>query len=98
MPAYTRESALSRAACEKLVNERVIPSNGLPLVTDKADLIRTQDGGEDHGGRAAERALGGGIVGHRGVFCWLSQVGSPAVASLPSTSPSRMAVTGRQES
>ncbi len=35
MPAWTRESALSRAAWEKLVNDRVIPSNGLPLVIVK---------------------------------------------------------------
>ena len=35
MPAYTRESALSRAAWEKLVNDRVIPSKGFPLVTVK---------------------------------------------------------------
>jgi hypothetical protein len=35
MPAKTRESALSRAAWEKLVNDRVIPSKGLPLVTMK---------------------------------------------------------------
>jgi hypothetical protein len=30
-----RESALSRAAPEKLVNDRVMPSNGFPLVTEK---------------------------------------------------------------
>ena len=35
MPAKTRESALSRAAWEKLVNDRAIPSKGLPLVTVK---------------------------------------------------------------
>lgn len=32
MPAQTRESAFSREASEKLVNERVIPGNGGPLV------------------------------------------------------------------
>ena len=36
MPAYTRESALSRDACEKLLNEREIPSKGLPLVKVKS--------------------------------------------------------------
>jgi hypothetical protein len=45
----TRESALSRAACAKLVNDRVSPSNGLPLVTEKLawspprTLARTTD-------------------------------------------------------
>ena len=32
IPAKTRESAFSCAACEKLANERVIPGNGGPLV------------------------------------------------------------------
>jgi hypothetical protein len=34
MPAYTRESALSCAACEKLVYARVMSLNGGPLVTE----------------------------------------------------------------
>ena len=35
MPAKTRESALSLAAWEKLEKDRLIPSNGFPLVAVK---------------------------------------------------------------
>jgi hypothetical protein len=35
MPAKTRESAFSSAASEKLENEREMPANGAPLVTEK---------------------------------------------------------------
>src|SRR5437868_5303425 len=95
MPAYTRLIPASSAAWEKLVNERVTPGIASDVVVKAVWSPKN----------AARTVLAAPLKvlwpesydGKLGVVRSGVQVGSAAVAGLPSVSAARMAVIGRQK-
>src|SRR5215813_11138409 len=92
-----RESEASCAACEKLLNERVMPGYGLALVMVKLIWSVPKKRAIISAQAAPRTAWSDGYSGWLGVSRYEFHAGSAAVCGLPSFAPLRMAVTGRQK-
>src|SRR5262245_24082910 len=92
-----RESAASCADCEKLLNERVMPGYGLALVMVKLNWSVPKKRANISDQAAPRTAWSERYSGWLGVSRYELHDESPAVCGLPSYSPLRMAIRGRQK-